>query len=79
MSATPVFTTTTDGDGADAGCVQLGGGDDAADIIVFTGDDDGFLAVSALQPQNAAVLTLRHPIATMSAKTGEAEDDRQET
>ncbi|MGZ8361549.1 MAG: hypothetical protein ACXWUX_13595, partial [Allosphingosinicella sp.] len=57
----------------------LGGGDDAADIIVFTSNDDRLVAVGALQAQDAAVLNAAPSDCHDDCEDAKPEDDRHET
>lgn len=55
---------------------RLYGGDDAADIVVFTSNDDRLLAVGPLQSQDAAVLNAAPANGHEDCEDGQAKDYR---
>jgi hypothetical protein len=57
----------------------LGGCDDAADIIVFTSNDDRLAAVGALQAQNSAVLDAAPSDCDDDQEDPKTQDERDET
>jgi hypothetical protein len=57
---------------------MFGGGNDAANIISFTSDDDCLFAVSTLHAEDSAVLNAAPPHRYNNGKNREPEDDRHE-
>ena len=57
----------------------LGRGDDAADVIIFAGDDDRLMAIGVLQAQDAAVLDAAPANRDDQCEDGKPEDDGDET